>query len=88
LRYSCRLRATPARDAAHAARTEMEDDMTLLTLAIVVFVLGTLVSLALGVSTMATGHEVAHHSADDWMFLRVGFQAGAVLLLLVALYLQ
>lgn len=62
--------------------------MTLLTLAILVFVLGTLVSLALGVSTMATGHEIAHHSGDDWMFLRVGFQAAAVGLLVVALFLR
>ena len=62
--------------------------MTLLIAAILLAALGTLVSLALGVSTMATGHEVAHHSGDDWMFLRVGFQAATVLLLVVALFLR
>jgi hypothetical protein len=65
----------------------MEAAMTLMTGLILMAILGTLVSLVLGVSTMATGHEIAHHSAEDWMSLRVGFQAGAVLLLLLALFL-
>lgn len=62
--------------------------MTLLTGAIVLAMLATVVSLLFGVSAMATGHAVGHHTSDEWMHLRVGFQVAAVLLLLLALVLR
>ncbi len=59
-----------------------------MTILIVLAVLATLLSLVMGISTMATGHEIAHRSADRWMFARVGFQALAIALLLLGLYLR
>jgi Hypoxia induced protein conserved region len=57
----------------------------LLSIAIGVALLATIWSLVCGVSAMATGHEILHHSSDEWMFRRVGFQAVTIALLLVAL---
>jgi hypothetical protein len=59
--------------------------MTLLIGGILLAIAATLMSLVFGVSSMATGRQIAHHNSDEWMHLRVAFQAVAVLLLLVAI---
>ena len=41
-----------------------------------------------GVSSMAIHGEVGHHTGEQWMAMRVGFQVLAVVLLLVILVLQ
>lgn len=58
--------------------------MSLLTLFIFAAMAATVVSLVMGVSSMVAGHDVGHRSSDQWMFMRVGLQATALLLLLLA----
>jgi hypothetical protein len=59
--------------------------MDLLTIAIVLALAVPAYSLLCGITTMATHHDVAHRSAEQWMIRRVAFQALAVALLLFAL---
>ncbi|MDE2612615.1 MAG: HIG1 domain-containing protein [Burkholderiales bacterium] len=59
--------------------------MSILTVLILAAVAATVLSLLFGVSAMATGHDVDHRSSDQWMHLRVGFQALALALVLLAL---
>jgi hypothetical protein len=59
--------------------------MSILTAAIVVALLATIYSLVLGVSSMVKGGEVGHHTSQQWMIFRVGFQALAVVLLIIAM---
>lgn len=42
-------------------------------------------SLVMGVAAMAQHGEVAHRTSDQWMSARVGFQALALALIIVAL---
>ena len=58
--------------------------MNMLTLAIVAAILATVMSLVFGVSTMASHKAIAHHTGEQWMFLRITFQAIAVVLLVLA----
>ena len=62
--------------------------MNLVTILLVVALLATLYSFIGGVASMATGHEVGHHSSEDWMLMRVGFQALAVLLVIALFFLK
>ena len=62
--------------------------MNLLTIAILVAVLAIVYSLLGGVSSMVAGREVGHHTSEQWMMMRIGFQALAVVLLLVAFALK
>jgi FlaG/FlaF family flagellin (archaellin) len=62
--------------------------MNLLTIAIVAAIAATVYSLVCGVSSMAADGEVQHHTSEQWMFRRIGFQAAAVLLILLAIWLQ
>lgn len=62
--------------------------MDLMTIAVFGLLAATVFSLIGGVSTMATGHEIRHHSGEQWMILRIGFQALAVVFLLVAFWLK
>jgi hypothetical protein len=59
-----------------------------MTLLIVAAMLATVLSLLLGIATMATGHEIAHRSSEQWMFARVGFQAIALVFLVLAMLLK
>lgn len=59
--------------------------MSILSVLILAAVAATVLSLLFGVSAMATGHDVDHRSSDQWMHLRVGFQALALALVLLAL---
>jgi hypothetical protein len=58
--------------------------MSLLTLAVVLAFAATIYSLVCGVTAMVAGGEVRHHNSEQWMILRVAFQALAVVLLLLA----
>jgi len=59
--------------------------MSPLTVAIVLAVLAAVYSLVCGVSSMATGKEIGHHTSEEWMIRRIAFQALAVGLLLLAM---
>ncbi|MDH4052797.1 MAG: HIG1 domain-containing protein [Rubrivivax sp.] len=59
--------------------------MNLLTFAVLLALLATVYSLIGGVSSMATGRAVGHHTSEQWMMMRIGFQGLAVLLLVLAL---
>ncbi len=50
--------------------------------------LATMLSLLFGISAMVAGHPIAHRSSDQWMFARIGFQAVAVGLLVLALFMK
>jgi hypothetical protein len=59
--------------------------MSPLTVAIVLAIAAAVYSLACGVSTMATGKQIGHHTGEEWMIRRIAFQALAVILLLLAM---
>ena len=59
--------------------------MSLLTAAIVLALVATIYSLICGVSSMATGGEVQHHTSEQWMYRRIAFQAAALGLVLLAM---
>ena len=58
--------------------------MSLLTVAMLGALLAVVYSLVGGVSSMVAGREVGHHTSEQWMTMRIEFQALAVVLLLVA----
>lgn len=62
--------------------------MNLLTIAILVAILAVVYSLIGGLSSMVARKEVGHHTSEQWMMMRIGFQSLAVVLLLVALALK
>jgi hypothetical protein len=57
--------------------------MNLVSLGIGIALLATLFSLVAGVASMANHGQALHHTSEEWMILRVAFQAVAVVLLLV-----
>lgn len=59
--------------------------MSPLTVAIVLAIAAAIYSLACGVSSMATGKDIAHHTSEEWMIRRIAFQALAVVLLLLGM---
>ena len=59
--------------------------MSLMTGLILVAMLGVAASLILGVSTMAKHKEIGHHTGEQWMFMRIGFQAVALILMGLAI---
>ena len=62
--------------------------MNLFTIAIFVAFLAVVYSLIGGVSSMVAGREVGHHTSEQWMMMRIGFQLLPVVLLLVAFALK
>jgi|JRYJ01.1.fsa_nt_gb hypothetical protein len=60
--------------------------MSVMTVFILLALAATLVSLAAGVGAMATHGEVGHRDSNAWMFRRVAFQALAVALLVLAMW--
>lgn len=80
------MAAAPTRPSI-VGRSDEECTMNTMTVLILLALAATVFSLAAGISTMATHGEVAHHGSDDWMFRRVGFQALAIVLLLVAMFI-
>ncbi len=61
--------------------------MDAMKILVVLAVLAVIVSLAAGISSMVSDGEVAHRRSEQWMTWRVGLQAAAVVLLLIALFL-
>lgn len=59
--------------------------MSVMTILIFLALAATVFSLISGISAMAAHGEVGHHTSNQWMFRRVGFQALTVLLLIVAM---
>lgn len=60
--------------------------MSFFTVVVLAAVLATVVALVSGISSMATDHQVGHLDSAHWMVRRVGFQAVAFLLVLLAIY--
>lgn len=61
--------------------------MSFFTVVVLAAVLATIVALISGISSMATDGEVGHRDSAHWMEWRVGFQAVAFVLVLLAIYL-
>lgn len=61
--------------------------MNMLTVIILLALLATIVSLVVGLGSMARGGEFDFKHSHQFMFARVGSQAVAFVLLLIALYL-
>jgi hypothetical protein len=59
--------------------------MDLLKPFVIVATLAVIAVLIMGISAMSSGGEVAHRSSVQWMTWRVGLQAIAFLLVLLAL---
>ena len=59
--------------------------MTMMTAFVLAAMAATIGSLIAGISSMATDSEVGHLSSVQWMGARVGFQALALLLIVLAL---
>jgi len=62
--------------------------MDILTLLIVLALLATVVSLGLGVRSMAKGGEYDQSHGTQFMLMRVAFQGLALVLLVIALVLR
>ena len=62
--------------------------MSFFTVVVFAAMLATLVALASGISSMATGREIGHLDSAHWMEWRVAFQAVAILLVLFAVYVE
>lgn len=61
--------------------------MSLFTVVVLATVLATVVALGAGISSMVADRQVAHADSVHWMVRRVEFQAVAILVLLLAVYL-
>ena len=61
--------------------------MTLLTIMIILALIATLASLAWGLSSMAHGGSYDKEHSEMIMFTRVGIQAAAVALIVLAVFL-
>ena len=59
--------------------------MTIMTLLLLAALLGVVWSLAMGISAMASDGPVGHRTSEQWMTMRVVFQALALLLIVVTL---
>jgi Hypoxia induced protein conserved region len=61
--------------------------MSMMTALVVAALIATIASLVAGISSMATDREVGHLNSVQWMGSRVGFQALALVLIVLALLL-
>lgn len=61
--------------------------MSFFTVVVLVAMLATFIALLSGISSMVADRQVAHADSVHWMLRRVEFQAAAILLLLIAVYL-
>ena len=59
--------------------------MDILTILIILALLATIASLGTGIGSMMRGGKYDQEHADQYMWLRVGFQGAALVLLIVAL---
>lgn len=60
--------------------------MNFFTVVVLAALLATVVSLVSGISSMATNHEIGRLDSAHWMVSRVAFQAVALLMVLLAIY--
>lgn len=60
--------------------------MSVLTVVLVVAFLAALFSLIGGVSSMVARGEAGHHTSEQWMVMRLAFQALAVVALLLMVF--
>lgn len=74
-----------ARGSLIGAPLPKEGLMNMMTVLVIAAMLATIASLVAGVSAMATDDEVGHLRSEHWMNARVGFQALALLLIVLAL---
>ena len=61
--------------------------MSMMTALVLAALIATVGSLVAGITSMATDSEVGHLSSLQWMVRRVGFQALALVLIVLALLL-
>lgn len=61
--------------------------MSFFTAVVLATMLATFIALVTGISSMVADRQVAHADSVHWMARRVEFQAVAILLLLIAVYL-
>ena len=61
--------------------------MSMMTALVLAALIATVGSLVAGITSMATDSEVGHLNSVQWMGRRVGFQALALLLIVLALLL-
>lgn len=62
--------------------------MSLLTITVVLALIATIATLAWGLGSMATGGSYDKEHSEQLMFTRIGIQAFAFVMLLVAVYLS
>ena len=62
--------------------------MSMMTALVLAAMLATIGSLVAGITSMATDSDVGHVKSVQWMGRRVGFQALALLLMLLVLLLN
>lgn len=62
--------------------------MSLLTLTVVLALIATIVTLAWGIGSMAVGGSYDEKHSEQLMFTRIGVQAFAFVMLLVAVFLS
>jgi hypothetical protein len=67
------------------AQPPEEGVMSMITVMVLAALLATIGSLAAGITSMATNGEVGHQRSEQWMGWRVGFQAVALLFIVIAL---
>lgn len=60
--------------------------MSFFTAVVLAAMLATVFALLSGISSMIADHEVGHLDSAHWMARRVGFQAVAILVVLLAVY--
>ena len=62
-----------------------EGTMSMMTAFVLAAMIATIGSLVAGITSMATNGEVGHFRSEQWMGWRVGFQALALALIVLAL---
>ena len=62
-------------------------EMSILTIVIILALIATIITLLWGVTSMSKGGKYDKEHSEQLMFTRIGLQAFAVVMLLVAVYL-
>lgn len=62
--------------------------MSIFTVVVLAAVLATIFALLSGISSMIAGHRVGHLDSAHWMVRRVEFQAVAILVVLLSVYVS
>ena len=62
-------------------------EMSILTIVIILALIATIITLGWGVKSMSKGGKYDEEHSEQLMFTRIGLQAFAVIMLLLAVYL-